>query len=108
MLKIVKGVAGGLLGFAILGALPAQAQTPYENVQGSSFDLWCQEHMKLPASRCDHRTPEDEKAYEAYRDKIDSYEEKLRLEQQRQGEIDRTILHNDPVDNPAGQNPATP
>ena len=78
----------------------AHAQTPYQNVRGSNFDIWCQEHMKLPAARCDKRTPQDEKAYEAYRDKIGDYEEGLRLKRQKQEQVDKTILHNDPIDNP--------
>jgi len=96
------GLVGLALGFGEL----ASAQTPYQNVQGSNFDLWCQEHEKLPPERCDRRTPEDEKTYQAYRNKIGDYEEKLRLDRQREEERDRTILHNDPIDNPGAQEPA--
>ncbi|HEX4270866.1 MAG TPA: hypothetical protein VHZ32_05745 [Rhizomicrobium sp.] len=84
----------------IIVSVQAHAQTPYLNVRGSSFDIWCQEHMKFPAARCDKRTPEDEKAYEAYRDKIGDYEEALRLKRQQKDQVDKTILHNDPIDNP--------
>jgi len=62
--------------------------------------------MRLPPERCDKRTPEDEKAYETYRDKIGDYEESLRLDRQKREQRDRTILNNDPIDNPEGQNPA--
>lgn len=84
----------------VMSGIQTQAQTPYQNVQGSNFDIWCQEHMKFPAARCDKRTPEDEKAYEAYRDKIGDYEETLRLKRQQHEQRDKTILHNDPIDNP--------
>jgi hypothetical protein len=89
-----------LAALAVFLSAPADAQTPYQNVRGSNFDIWCQEHMQLPAARCDQRTPEDEKAYEAYRDKIGDYEEALRLKRQKQEQVDKTILHNDPIDNP--------
>lgn len=92
-----------LLGLAIFSCLQAHAQTPYLNVQGSNFDVWCQEHAKLPPDRCDRRTPEDEKAYQTYRDHIGDYEETLRLQRQKKNEVDRTFLHNDPIDNPHSQ-----
>lgn len=89
-----------MLATLLMSGIQAQAQTPYQNVRGSNFDIWCQEHMKLPAARCDKRTPADEKAYEAYRDKIGNYEETLRLQRQQHEQRDKTILHNDPIDNP--------
>ncbi|HVW73798.1 MAG TPA: hypothetical protein VHC39_09170 [Rhizomicrobium sp.] len=98
-MPVPKRVALGLAAL-IISAVQTQAQTPYLNVRGSNFDIWCQEHMKLPAARCDKRTPEDEKAYEAYRDKIGDYEEALRLKRQKKEQVDKTILHNDPIDNP--------
>jgi hypothetical protein len=105
-MAIIKGITWGLVGLALGYSQPVGAQTPYLNVQGSNFDLWCQEHEKLPPERCDKRSPEDEKAYEAYRDKIGDDEEKLRLDRQRNDQRDRTILHNDPIDNPGAQVPA--
>jgi hypothetical protein len=101
-MTVTRGITLGLVGLAIGYSQPVNAQTPYQNVQGSNFDIWCQEHEKLPPERCDTRTPEDEKAYEAYRDKIGDYEEKLRLDRQKKEHRDRTILHNDPIDNPGG------
>lgn len=103
---IKDGVSLGLAMLAFGCCQPAGAQTPYQNVQGSNFDIWCQEHAKLPAERCDKRTPGDEKTYEAYRDKIGNYDEKLRLDQEMKARRDRTMLHNDPIDNPGAQNPA--
>jgi hypothetical protein len=99
-MTIAGRVGAGLLGLALIYRVPAHARTPYLNVHGSNFDIWCQEHAKLPPARCDRRTPEDEKAYEVYRDKIGDYEETLRLMRQKQEQMDRTMLHNDPIDNP--------
>ncbi|HEY0265302.1 MAG TPA: hypothetical protein VGC16_01040 [Rhizomicrobium sp.] len=99
MTDLGKWIGGILLGCAVLGA-PAQAQSPRQDARAGNFDLWCQEHMKLPAERCDKRAPEDEKAYEAYRDKVDNYAEQQQLEKRRQDQIDKTILNNDPIDNP--------
>ena len=103
---VTKRITYGLFGLALGYSQSVGAQTPYLNVQGSNFDIWCQEHAKLPPERCDKRAPEDEKAYEAYRDKIGDYEEKLRLDRQRKEQRDQTILHNDPIDNPGAQDPA--
>ena len=44
-----------------------------------NFDLWCQEQAHLPIARCDKRTPEDEKTFEAYRAQIEQCE-KLKVE----------------------------
>src|SRR5579862_9462788 len=59
---------------AALVALPAQAQSTRYDVKTINFDLWCQEQAKLPPDRCDKRTPDDEKTFEAYRAKIEKYE----------------------------------
>lgn len=90
----------GRIALTVLLSVQAQAQTPYLDLRGSNFDIWCQEHEKLPAQRCDQRTPKDEKTYEAYRDKIGDFEESLRLKRQKRSEVDKTFLHNDPIDNP--------
>lgn len=86
-------------------SVQATAQTPYQNARGSNFDIWCQEHKNLPAARCDQRRPEDEKAYEAYRNKIGGYEETLKLKRQQKEQQDKTFLHNDPVDNGQSRGP---
>lgn len=99
-MPVRKPISVHLAMLAVLFSLQARAQTPYQNVRGSNFDIWCQEHMQLPAARCDQRTPQDEKAYEAYRDKIGDYEESLRLKRQKQEQVDKTMLHNDPIDRP--------
>jgi hypothetical protein len=87
-------------------AMPASAQTGSNySVKTMNFDLWCQEQAHLPAARCDKRTPEDEKTFEAYRAQIERYEVPYLQRQQRELSINRDIMHSDPVDNPVHQNP---
>lgn len=87
-------------------ASAASAQTGQNyNVQTMNFDMWCQEQAHLPADRCDKRTAEDEKTFEAYRDQIEQYEIPYLQEKQKELSIHRDIMQNDPVDNPVSQNP---
>ena len=65
-----------------------------------NFDMWCQEQQHLAPERCDKRTPEDEKVFEAYRDQIEQYEVPYLKQQQKDLAISRDVMHNDPVDNP--------
>jgi hypothetical protein len=81
------------------------------NVQEMNFDMWCQEEQHLPPDRCDKRLPADDEAFNAYRSKIERYEIPYLQKQQRQIDISRDILHNDPIDDPGtptkqGQTPA--
>ena len=82
-------------------ALPAHAQqaTRYD-VKEINFDLWCQEQAKLPPDRCDKRTPEDEKTFEAYRAKIEKFEIPYLQRKAHDQQLDRTVLHPDPLDSP--------
>ena len=66
-----------------------------------NFDLWCQEQAGLPAERCDKRTPADNAAFEAYRSKVEAYEIPYLQQKYNAARMDRDILRNDPVDNPA-------
>jgi len=93
-----------LAGAAILLVLPAQAQNTRLDVKTLNFDMWCQETARLDPDRCDKRTPQDEKAFESYRDKIEKYE--VPYLKRREGEqlLDQNVLHNDPVDNPVDKN----
>src|SRR4051794_31287292 len=77
-----------------------QAQSTRYDVQQMNFDMWCQEEQHLPAARCDKRLPEDDAAFSAYRSKIERYEMPYLREQDRQQQLNRGILHNDPVDHP--------
>ena len=93
-----------LAGAAMLLVLPAQAQNTRLDVKTLNFDLWCQETARLDPDRCDKRTPQDEKAFESYRAKIEKYE--VPYLKRREGEqlLDQNVLHNDPVDNPVDKN----
>lgn len=105
-MQIARWIRVGSAILSLLATVPAYAQPAagdqperWDFPRGN-FDLWCQEDMQLPAARCDKRLPDDENAYETYRDKIGDYEEALRLKWQKEDELDRSILNNDPVDNP--------
>ncbi|HEY2033342.1 MAG TPA: hypothetical protein VGH02_06605 [Rhizomicrobium sp.] len=79
----------------------AQAQTagtvPLTNM---NFDMWCQEERHLPPDRCDKRLPDDDAAFEAYTAKIQGYEVPYLQQRQDKANMNRVILHNDPVDHP--------
>ena len=87
-------------------SLPATAQSQRYAVQNINFDLWCQETQHLPPDRCDKRLPSDEADFEEYRAKVEKYEIPYLKGQETGAQLDRTILHNDPVDNPVTQNPS--
>ena len=86
-------------------ASPALAQSGRYDVKTMNFDLWCQEEANLPPERCDRRLPDDEERFEAYRAKIEKYEIPYLKNKQREQQLDRTVLHNDPVDNPIDKSP---
>ncbi|HEY0107862.1 MAG TPA: hypothetical protein VGB91_17395 [Rhizomicrobium sp.] len=102
----------GMKRFFILAAAlaplvaPAGAQSERYRVQTINFDLWCQETQHLAADRCDKRLPQDEADFEAYRDKVEKYELPYLQGQETGAQLNRTILHSDPVDNPVTQNPS--
>ncbi len=91
---------------AALLACPAQAQSTRYDVKTMNFDLWCQEQAKLPAERCDKRQPDDEQQFEIYRAKIEKYEVPYLKGKEKERQFDRTVLHNDPVDNPIDKSPS--
>ena len=96
-------VAALLVAFVVSPA-SAQGGRNYD-VKTMNFDLWCQEQAHLPAARCDKRSPEDEKTFQAYRAQIERYEVPYLQQRQHDLSINRDIMHNDPVDNPVHQNP---
>ncbi len=94
--------------FAAAAAMPASAQRNGNlPVQEMNFDLWCQEQAGLAPERCDKRTPQDEAAFEAYRSKVEAYEIPYLRQKAAASRLDRDILRNDPVDNPAISAPST-
>lgn len=95
-----SGVAAAGLALAIF-ALRAHAQgdKPYP-LNEMNFDMWCQEEQHLPPARCDKRLPEDDAAFQAYRNKIEAYEIPFLQRKHDEQTLNREILHNDPVDHP--------
>lgn len=93
---------------AALAMLPAAAwaQAHHYAVETINYDLWCQETQHIPADRCDKRLPEDLAAFEDYRAKVEKYEIPYLRGQENGAQLNRVILHNDPVDNPVTQNPS--
>lgn len=87
-------------------ALPASAQSGRLDVENINFDMWCQETQHLPPDRCDKRLPADEAAFEDYRDKVEKYEIPYLKGKESGAQLDRVILHSDPVDNPVTKNPS--
>jgi hypothetical protein len=106
MLGVMKGMKSALLALALLVAVPAQAQ--HYDVKTINFDLWCQEQAKLPPDRCDKRLPDDEKQFEAFRDKIEKYEVPYLDQKQKEQQFDQAIMHNNPLDSPVDANNSKP
>ena len=65
-----------------------------------NFDMWCQEQRHLPPERCDKRLPQDDADYRAYVAKIEDYEVQYLHEKSNEVNLDRDIVHNDPIDHP--------
>jgi hypothetical protein len=94
-----------LLAFAAAAfATCASAQSTSLPLTNMNFDLWCQEEQNLPADRCDKRTPQDEEAFEAYRDKIEKYEVPYLEKKEQEQNFNRVILHSDAIDHPTQPN----
>ena len=100
-----------LAGVALAAFAPRAVAQPVQLTE-MNFDMWCQEEQHLPPERCDRRLPEDDAAFQAYVAKIQNYEMPYLHERQQKDQMNRIILHNDPVDHPNGpnkqQNPAPP
>ncbi len=86
-------------------SVAAAAQGRYD-VQTINYDLWCQETQHLPVDRCDKRLASDVADFDDYRAKVEKYEIPYLKGQETGAQLDRVILHNDPVDNPVTQNPS--
>jgi hypothetical protein len=87
-------------------SVAASGQAQRYDVQTINFDLWCQETQHLPADRCDKRLPNDEADFEDYRAKVEKYEVPYLQGQETGAQLNRTILHNDPIDHPVTQDPS--
>jgi hypothetical protein len=99
--KYLGIIAAGLALAAFAGRAEAQGTgaTPYPLTE-MNFDMWCQEEQHLPPARCDKRLPEDDAAFQAYRNKIETYEIPYLQRKRDEQTLNRVILHNDPVDHP--------
>jgi hypothetical protein len=94
------GVAVAGLALAIFAVRAnAQGDAPYP-LNEMNFDMWCQEEQHLPPARCDKRLPADDAAFQAYRNKIETYEIPYLQRKRDEQTLNRAILHNDPVDHP--------
>jgi hypothetical protein len=102
---MTKATSFATLAAVLMLAGPASAQGPY-NLETMNFDLWCQETRHLPPERCDKRLASDEADFEAYRAKVEKYEIPYYRGREKSQQLNRVILHNDPVDNPVSQDPA--
>lgn len=90
------------LAAAAFTAGSAQAQTTGSvPLTDMNFDMWCQENQHLPPERCDKRLPQDDAAFNAYRSKIETYEVPYLQEREQKANMNRILLHNDPVDHPS-------
>jgi len=101
-LKLAALVALPIFALPIF-ALSANAQTGRYDVKTINFDLWCQEQAKLPPERCDKREARDEQAFEAYRAKIEKYEIPFLERKDHEQQLDRTVLHSDPLADPVAK-----
>jgi hypothetical protein len=99
----VKAFALAAAGLALAAfatrATAQQGAEPYPLTE-MNFDMWCQEEQHLPPSRCDKRLPDDDAAFQAYRNKIETYEIPYLQRKRDEQTLNRVILHNDPVDHP--------
>jgi len=102
----VKSLAILTAGFVLAAVTTrAEAQTPPRGDQpyplyDMNYDMWCQEEQHLPPERCDKRLPDDDAAFQAYRNKIETYEIPFLQRKRDEQTLNRVILHNDPVDHP--------
>lgn len=86
--------------FSGIGSASAQRESEPLKLQSLNFDMWCQETQKLPPARCDRRSPADDAAFQTFSNKLETYEiENMRV-QTRNDEINREIVHYDPVGRP--------
>jgi hypothetical protein len=86
--------------FCGAGSALAQEASDSMKLQPMNFDMWCQETQKLPPSRCDQRRPADDAAFQIFSNYIETYEIRNLRATERTREINRDIVHYDPIDHP--------
>jgi hypothetical protein len=92
-------VAAGIALAIFAGRALAQGEKPYP-LHEMNFDIWCQEQKHLPPARCDKRLPADDAEFQAYRNRMENYEIPYLQRRDDEQNLNRVILHNDPVDHP--------
>lgn len=98
-IRRISLIAGSVF-FAAVAAAQAQSDgSPYP-LYNMNFDMWCQEEQHLPPARCDQRLPQDDADYEAYVATIERYEIPYLQRKEDQANLNRVIIHNDPIDHP--------
>ena len=85
---------------AVVLAAWTEEDQPYR-LQEMNFDMWCQEERHLPPERCDKRLPQDDAEFTAYRATIEKYEIPYLQKRQQLENLNRVIIHGDPIDHPA-------
>jgi len=96
----MQGIKVAIAAAAAMVALSAESPPGRYDVKTMNFDLWCQETANLPPDRCDKRLPEDEKAFESYRAKVEKYEIPYLQRKQDEERLNQTIIHDQPLENP--------
>lgn len=64
-------------------------------VKTLSFDRWCQDDQRYPASRCDARLPDDVTAFEDYRSSVERYDLQYEKDRTKEHEFERDMLRHD-------------
>src|SRR5689334_25137141 len=106
MYSMTPRLAVACIAAALIAASTASAQPQKRyQVQSLNFYLWCQDTARLPQAQCDQRRPEDVKRFEDYRAIIERYEIPYLQEKESQAQLNRILLHPDPVGNPVSKNP---
>ena len=98
----MRGLGRGIwlgLAFAIIAGR-ADAQATSYPLAEINFDMWCQETQHLPPARCDKRLPQDDADFEAFLKTYEKYEIPYLQRRDDSIELNKVILHADPVDHP--------
>jgi hypothetical protein len=100
----MRNVRNGLWLALLLSAVAARADAQSEGgplpLAEINFDMWCQENQHLPPDRCDKRLPQDDQAYQEFVAKFEKYEIPYLERRQDDENLNRVILHGDPIDHP--------
>ena len=65
------------------------------NIKTLSFDRWCIEEQRYPASRCDARLQGDVVAFEDYRARVERYDLQFEKDRTKEHEFEKNMLKHD-------------